>query len=190
VIDDTFEGLTDMLDCPVFVVTTQAAGQPSGCLVSFASRASADPPIFQVCIPKSRDTCTVAGGAQHLAVHVLARHHRTLAELFAGRSGDDAEKFHRCRWRAGPQGMPVLDDAIAWFVGRIIGWVEVGDHVLYALQPVATWVPENSDDPLYLSDLDDMDSGEDPSHRSFGSAPSAAGDVTRRYGVKFTLGGF
>jgi flavin reductase (DIM6/NTAB) family NADH-FMN oxidoreductase RutF len=190
VIDEMFEDLTDMLDYPVFVVTTQVAGQPSGCLVSFAGRASANPPIFQVCIPKSSDTFTAASRTQHLAVHVLARHHRTLAELFGGRAANDAERFHRCRWRAGPEGMPILDDAIAWFVGRIIGWVEVGDHVLYALQPAATWVPESADDPLYLSDLDDSDAGDDPSHRSFGSAPSAAGEVTRRYGVKFTLGGF
>ncbi len=174
-----------MLDYPVFVVTAQADGQPSGCLVSFANQASAEPPIFQVGISKSTDTYAVAGRSQHLAVHVLARHHRALAELFGGR-GDESSKFHRCRWRAGPQGMPILDDAIAWFVGRTVGRIGMGDHVQYVLEPVATWAPECSDDPLYLSDIDDIDPGYEATHRPFGNAP---GDATRRYGLRFTLDG-
>ncbi len=186
VVDESFDDLMGMLDSPVFVVTTQADGQPSGCLVSFANQASAEPPMFQVGIPKDSATFGVASRSQYLAVHVLARHHGVLAELF-GSEGDESNKFHRCRWRAGPQGMPILDDAIAWFVGRTLGAIEMGDHVQYVLEPVATWAPECSDDPLYLSDLDDMDPGNEASDRLFDRAPS---DVTRRYGVRFTLDGF
>jgi flavin reductase (DIM6/NTAB) family NADH-FMN oxidoreductase RutF len=185
VVDESFDELMGMLDYPVFVVTAQADGQPSGCLVSFANQASVEPPIFQVGISKSTDTCAVASRSQYLAVHVLARHHRALAELFGGH-GDDSSKFHRSRWRAGPQGMPILDDAIAWFVGRAVGRLEVGDHVQYMLQPVATWAPDCSDDPLYLSDIDDIDPGHEETHRMFGSAPA---DPTPRYGLRFTLDG-
>jgi flavin reductase (DIM6/NTAB) family NADH-FMN oxidoreductase RutF len=185
VADDPFDALMCMLDYPVFVVTTQAEGQPSGCLVGFANQASMEPALFQVGIPKDSDTCGVAARSQHLAVHVLARDQRVLAEMFAG-DGDANNKFHRCRWRAGPQGMPILDDAIAWFVGRTMGWFEAGDHVHYVLAPVAAWAPECSDDPLYLSDLDDSDPGHEASHRFLPSAPA---DATRRYGLRFTLDG-
>jgi len=185
VVDEPFDDLMGMLDYPVFVVTTQTEGQPSGCLVSLANQASVDPPMFQVGIPKSSDTRRVASRSQYLAVHVLARHHRALAELF-GSHGDESTKFHRCRWRAGPQGMPMLDDAIAWFVGKTLGRIEMGDHVQHVLEPVVTRAPESSDDPLYLSDLDDMDPGHETPHRLFGSAPS---DATRRFGLRFTLDG-
>ncbi len=185
-VDESFDDLMGMLDYPVFVVTTQADGQPSGCLVSLANQASIEPPIFQVGIPKDSDTFAVASRSQYLVVHVLARHHRVLAELF-GTRGDESNKFLRCRWRAGPQGMPILGDAIAWFVGRTLGQIEMGDHVQYVLEPIATWASDGSDDPLYLSDLDDIDPGHEGSHRLFGSAPS---DATRRYGVvRFTLDG-
>lgn len=183
--DEPFDDLMGMLDYPVFVVTTQADGQPSGCLVSLANQASIEPAIFQVGVPRDSEACAAANRSEYLAVHVLARHHRSLAELFGG-PGDESGKFHRCRWRAGPQGMPILDDAIAWFVGRTLGRIEMGDHVQYVLQPVATWAPESSDDPLYLSDLDDLDPGHEAPHRVFGSAPS---DATRRYGLRFTLDG-
>lgn len=186
-LDESFEDFMSMLDCPVFVVTTQLHGRPSGCLVAFANQSGVDPPRFSAAIAKGSDTCEVASQSQHLAVHVLSRQQRGLAELFGGPTGPAANPFDRCSWRAGPQGMPVLDEAIAWFVGRTLDRFDIGDHVQYLLEPVATWAPECSDDPLYLSDFDDVDPGHDASHRLF---DSASGDATRRYGVvRFTLGG-
>jgi len=180
-----------MLDYPAFVVTTQSAGQPAGCLVGFATQTSVEPPRFLVGVAKGSHTFGVASLSQHLAVHVLARRHRALAELFGSQTGHQINKFDRCSWRAGPQGMPMLDDAIAWFVGRIVDRFDVGDHVAFSLEPVATWAPESSDeDPLYLSDLDDIDdddSGGEPDPAFFRGQPRF--DVTRRYGLRFTIDG-
>jgi flavin reductase (DIM6/NTAB) family NADH-FMN oxidoreductase RutF len=190
VLDETFEDLMAMLDYPAFVVTTQAAGQPAGCLVGFATQTSVGPPRFLVGVAKGSHTLGVASRAQHLAVHVLSRRHRALAELFGNQTGHQINKFDRCSWRAGPQGMPMLDDAIAWFVGRIVDRFDVGDHVAYLLEPVATWAPESFDDPLYLSDLDDLDDDDSGGERDpafFRGQPRV--DVTRRYGLRFTIDG-
>jgi flavin reductase (DIM6/NTAB) family NADH-FMN oxidoreductase RutF len=193
VVNEPFEDLMAMLDYPALVVTTQAAGQPAGCLVSFTTQTSVEPPRFLVGVAKSSHTFGVASRAQHLAVHVLSRRHRALAELFGGQTGHQINKFDRCSWRAGPQGMPMLDDAIAWFVGRTVNWIDTGDHVAYLLEPVATWAPESSDeDPLYLSDIDgiddiDDDSGGEPDPAFFRGQPRV--DVTRRYGLRFTIDG-
>jgi flavin reductase (DIM6/NTAB) family NADH-FMN oxidoreductase RutF len=189
-LDETFEDLMAMLDYPAFVVTTQAAGQPAGCLVGFATQTSVGPPRFLVGVAKGSHTLGVASRAQHLAVHVLSRRHRALAELFGNQTGHQINKFDRCSWRAGPQGMPMLDDAIAWFVGRIVDRFDVGDHVAYLLEPVATWAPESFDDPLYLSDLDDLDDDDSGGERDpafFRGQPRV--DVTRRYGLRFTIDG-
>jgi flavin reductase (DIM6/NTAB) family NADH-FMN oxidoreductase RutF len=186
VVDEPFEDLMAMLDHPVFVVTTQDNGQPSGCLVSFANQASVNPPGFLVGIAKSSHAFEAASRSQHLAVHVLSRQHRGLAELFGDQTRSQFNNFDRCSWRAGPQGMPILDDAIAWFVGRTVGRLDIGDHMACLLEPVATWAPECSEDPLYLSDFDDVDPGHETSHRLFDRAP---GDATHRYGVRFTLDG-
>jgi flavin reductase (DIM6/NTAB) family NADH-FMN oxidoreductase RutF len=190
VVDESFEDLMVMLDYPAFVVTTQAAGEPAGCLVGFATQISVEPPRFLVGVAKSSHTFGVASRSQYLAVQVLSRRHRALAELFGNQTGHQINKFDRCSWRAGPQGMPILDDAIAWFVGRTVNWIDAGDHVAYLLEPVATWAPETSDDPLYLSDIDDiddLDGGHEVSQRLFDGAPGT--DATRRYGLRFTIDG-
>jgi flavin reductase (DIM6/NTAB) family NADH-FMN oxidoreductase RutF len=186
VVDETFDDLMGMLDFPALVVTTQAEGVPAGCLVSFATQTSVEPPRFLVSVSKTGHTLGMASRSPHLAVHVLARHHRVLAELFGCQTGHQINKFDRCSWRAGPRGMPILDDAIAWFVGRTVSWMDAGDHVILLLEPVATWAPECSDDPLYLSDLDDLEPGHEVSQRRLFDAPS---HVARRYGLRFTIGG-
>ncbi len=190
--DETFEEFMTMLDLPAFVVTTQAAGQPAGCLVGFATQTGVTPPRFLVGLAKGSHTFGVASLSQHLAVHVLSRRHRALAELFGCQTGHQLNKFDRCSWRAGPQGMPMLDDAIAWFVGRIVSRFDVGDHVAYLLEPVATWAPESSDeDPLYLSDVDDIDDDDDSGGTpdpTFFRGQSRV-DVPRRYGLRFTIDG-
>lgn len=185
--DESFDDLMGMLDYPMFVVTTQADGHPSGCLVGFATQTSIQPPRFMVGISKGNHTFGVAGRSDHLAVHLLSRNQRALAELFGGQSGDRIDKFDRCSWRAGPQGMPILDDAVAWFVGRTVDRLDVGDHVGYLLEPLSVWAPDVDDDLLYLSDVDDLEPGHEATERF---ADREQGDPTRRFGgVRFTPGG-
>jgi flavin reductase (DIM6/NTAB) family NADH-FMN oxidoreductase RutF len=185
--DEAFDQLMAMLDHPVFVVTTQADGQPSGCLVSFATQISVRPSRFLVGISKRSNTCGVASRSEYLAVHVLLRRHRALAELFGSQPGDRTNKPDSCSWRAGPKGMPILDDAAAWFVGRTVSRTDFGDHVGYLLESVAAWAPESSEDLLYLSDFDDPESDDEP---DAGFADCEPRDATRRYGVvRFTLDG-
>lgn len=184
-IDEPFDDLMSMLDSPVFVVTTQADGQPSGCLVAFATQTSVQPPSFMVGLPQHSPTHQVGCRSEFVAVHVLPRHKQVLAELFA-RQGEGADAFARCSWRGGPAGMPILDDAAAWFVARTLSRSEVGDHVAYLLEPVAAWAPEGAEELLYLSDLDDddLDPGQEaPQGLYEGKRADAAG----RYGMRFTL---
>lgn len=193
-LDESFDDFMGMLDGPVFVVTTQTDGRPSGCLVSSATQTSVQPPSFMVGMPRSSPTAGAAALSEYLAVHVLAQRHRLLAELFGGQTGiqtgdgDEIDKFAHCSWRAGPHEMPILDDALAWFVGRTLSRSDVGDHVVYLLEPLAVWAPEPSEDLLYLSDIDfdvDGDPGHEATHRFF---DRERGDATRRYGVvRFTL---
>lgn len=189
VIDESFDELMGMLDHPVFVVTTQADGHPAGCLVSFATQTSVQPPSFMVGLPRSTGTSEVASRSEHLAVHVLSQRQHVLAELFGSQTEEEVNKFARCSWRAGPCGMPILDDAAAWFIGRTASRSDVGDYVAYLLEPVSVWAPECSEDLLYLSDLDfdvdDIDPGKEASPRFY---ERERGDETRRYGVvRFTL---
>ncbi len=133
---EPFEKLVALLNYPMFVVTTRSDGDRAGCLVGFASQTSIHPPRFLVGLSKRNRTFRVAAEATHLAVHVFDRRHLDVVELFGSETGDETDKFARCSWHAGPEQMPILDDAAAWFVGKIVDRVTLGDHVGHLLAPV------------------------------------------------------
>lgn len=130
-----FSAIAGRLDYPMFLVTARAVNERSGCLVGFATQAGIDPPRFLVGLSDKNRTFRVAAAADHLAVHLLDRQHLSLATLFGAHTGDDVDKFAHCRWREGPHGLPILDDAAAWFTGAILGRTDFGDHVGFLLAP-------------------------------------------------------
>lgn len=123
-------------DRPVFIVTAGDDRRLAGCLVSFASECSIDPQRFIVFLSTKNLTYRVAKDSEVLAVHAVPPDQRALAELFGGETGDDIEKFERCRWRAGPEGVPLLEDCTSWFAGRIVARIDAGDHDGFILEPL------------------------------------------------------
>ncbi|MGW7055992.1 flavin reductase family protein [Streptomyces sp. NPDC054887] len=121
----------------MYLVTAATADERAGCLVGFASQTSIDPSRFVVWLSRANRTYRVARRAEHVAVHLLRREDRALAELFGGETGDSVDKFARVAWQPGLGGTPVLDAACAWFVGRVLDRFDGGDHVGFLLAPVA-----------------------------------------------------
>jgi flavin reductase (DIM6/NTAB) family NADH-FMN oxidoreductase RutF len=134
--EDAFSDLVGQLDYPMMVVTAAAAGERAGCLVGFATQCSIDPPRFAVWISRKNHTFGVAQQSDVLAVHFLGPDDGALAQLFGGTTGDEVDKFSRCRWREGPGGVPVLEDCGRWFAGRVIEQFPTEDHVGFLLVPV------------------------------------------------------
>lgn len=134
-----FGTLTEALDYPMFVVTAAAGGARAGCLVGFTTQCSIDPARFLVCLSRRNHTCRVATDAELLAVHILGREQRAVAELFGTETGDDVDKLARCPWTEGPSGTPLLDDCPNRFLGRVAGRFDVGDHLAFLLDVVDAW---------------------------------------------------
>jgi flavin reductase (DIM6/NTAB) family NADH-FMN oxidoreductase RutF len=86
----------------------------------------------------------VAEGARVVAVHLVPADGDALAALFGSQTGDDVDKFERCSWREGPEGVPILDDCPNWFAGRVLDTFDAGDHRGLLLEPIAAGA---SDDP-------------------------------------------
>jgi flavin reductase (DIM6/NTAB) family NADH-FMN oxidoreductase RutF len=120
----------------MFIVTTCVDGERTGCLVGFATQTSIRPPRFLVCLSHKNHTYRLARRAQLLAVHVVPLQATGLAELFGSETGDEIDKFERCDWRPGPDGVPILEDCPNWFVGRIVADFDAGDHHAFLLEPV------------------------------------------------------
>lgn len=157
---EAFEQMVGLLDYPMFVVTTRSGDVRAGCLVGFSSQVSIDPSRFLVGLSKRNHTFRVAShGATHLAVHLLSKPHRDLARLFGSETGDRIDKFSRCRWWEGPEGLPILADAAAWFAGRILDRFDLGDHVGHLTDPIAGSAPDRFDDLVSFGDVKDLEPG-------------------------------
>jgi flavin reductase (DIM6/NTAB) family NADH-FMN oxidoreductase RutF len=135
--NDVIGDLVSRADPPLYVATTASVGERAGCVVGFATQASIDPSRFLVALSTQNRTWWVAQSATHLAVHVFGRDRMDVITLFGAETGDDIDKFAHCSWSAGPRGVPVLDGAAAWFVGRILERFDLGDHVGHLLEPIA-----------------------------------------------------
>jgi len=159
---EAFNDIVGALIFPIFAATTKRTDDDetaAGCLVGFASQTSIDPPRFLVGLSKRNHTFRTAQHSTHLAVHVLSREHLATAQLFGSETGDHIDKFARCAWDPGPLGLPILTDAAAWFVGRILERFDVGDHVGHLLEPIDGSASEMTRDWVSFADVRDLAPG-------------------------------
>lgn len=151
---------TDLLDYPMYVVTAESDGVEAACLVGFASQCSIQPVRFMVWLSKANRTYRVAERAERLAVHLLRGDQHRLARLFGAETGDRTDKFADVPWHSGPGGSLILDEAPAWFVGRVEERIDGGDHVGFLLAPEAAENPAGGRPPLLTSnDTHDISPG-------------------------------
>jgi flavin reductase (DIM6/NTAB) family NADH-FMN oxidoreductase RutF len=158
-VTDDLDAVFDLLDYPMFIVTTRAGDDRSGCLVGFASQVSINPRRFLVGLSNKNHTFRVAERADRLVVHVLNRADRSLAELFGTETGDNVDKFAHCEWTDGPDGVPVLSAAPAWFSGPIRSRDPLGDHVGYLIEPDTGHIADGDPSLLTFSQVCDLEAG-------------------------------
>ncbi|WP_432157405.1 MULTISPECIES: flavin reductase family protein [unclassified Streptomyces] len=129
----------------VAVITAPGAGGPAGFTATSLTSVSADPPMLSFGIGTRASSWPAVSRADHVGVHILSEHQRDLAATFA-RSG--ADRFGPpTSWREGPEGVPVLDDVLAWLVCRVVARVPAGDHRI-VLAEVVVGDPTGAGRPL------------------------------------------
>lgn len=129
----------------VAVITARGAAGPVGFTATSLTSVSAEPPMVSFGIGTGASSWPAVAEADHVGVHILGEHQSELAATFA-RSG--ADRFGApTAWRDGPEGVPVLDDVLAWLVCRVVGRVPAGDHRI-VLAEVVLGDPSGSGRPL------------------------------------------
>ena len=141
---EPFDTVMASLDNPMAVVTAAAGDERAGCLVGFHAQSGIDPERYCIWLSKANHTYRIGLRSPHLGVHFLTRDDLALAELFGTRTGDEVDKFERCAWRPGPDGVPLLDECPNRFVGRVVERIDFGDHVGMALEPFFAEADEDS----------------------------------------------
>ncbi len=115
------------------VVVTAPGEPPAGFTATSFTSVSIDPPLVSFCLASTASTWPAVARADTVAVHVLARGQESVARIFAT-SGIDRFAAHGA-WRAGPDGVPLLDGVLATIVCRVTQRVAAGDHTIVLAAP-------------------------------------------------------
>lgn len=103
-------------------------GQPVGLTVNSFSSVSLDPPLVLWSLNTRSVSRPAFEAAEHFGVSVLAAQQQDLAQRFAAKTRRD---WSDVAWRAGTTGVPLLDDAAAWFECATTGRQRAGDHLIF-----------------------------------------------------------
>lgn len=160
-VQKTFRKIMGSLDYQMLIVTARGPEGPAGCLVGFSTQCSINPDRYLVGLSKKNRTERVAATADVLAVHFLGPDAIELARMFGGETTDESDTFARCRWHAGPSGVPILEDCGRWFAGRVLSRHSYGDHVGFVLEPIDA-ACEGPSGGLFFQQVKDIEPGHRP----------------------------
>lgn len=122
----------------VHLVTTEGRAGKAGLTATALAPVSDDPPMLLVCLNRASRTAALAKANGVFAVSTLGAGHRALADIFAGRTDEHGEmRFDHGSWVKGAEGQPLLADALASFVVRIVGIEPVATHFVVIGEVVA-----------------------------------------------------
>lgn len=112
----------------VTVITTAVDGQLYGTTASAVSSLSMDPPMMLACLNRSSSTHDRVVEAGVFGINILAEDQGALAFHF-GRKGED--KFATVAHTLSPEGVPLIDGALATIVCKVAETPTGGTHTVF-----------------------------------------------------------
>ena len=109
------------------VTAVDQDGHPAGMVVGTFSSVSLDPPMVAFFPATGSRSFQQLRTAPAFCVNVLAADQEPLCRLIAT---GGADKFDGVRWRPGPLGSPILEDAVSWVECTFQDIREAGDHFI------------------------------------------------------------
>jgi len=110
----------------VTVVTTQVGGTTHGMTANAFLSVSLNPPLVLVSVDNRARMNQYLDISQRYGVSILAAHHDKLSTHFAGRPQDEIELSF-----VHENEIPLIKDAVAHMVARVVQVHAAGDHKLY-----------------------------------------------------------
>jgi flavin reductase (DIM6/NTAB) family NADH-FMN oxidoreductase RutF len=127
------------------VTAADREGRPFGTTANAISSLSLDPPLVLACLRRESETLAALRATGRFAVNVLGADQRELSDRFARRAQPDswAGVAHRL-----PDGVPVLDGAVATVECGVHEIADGGDHVIVIGRVAAVRHPDDHVEPL------------------------------------------
>jgi flavin reductase (DIM6/NTAB) family NADH-FMN oxidoreductase RutF len=139
----------------VYVIGVADATSENAFTAAWVMQTSFDPPMLAVAVhPRHRSYRMLCAGGRY-SVNVLEKGRLDLAAHFA-RSAD-ANKLAGVGWKPGAGGVPLLEEAIAWFECKVIGQMAAGDHELVLGRVIDGRLQRPQAEPLRYIETGDLD---------------------------------
>lgn len=115
----------------VCVITAASEGIRTGMTVTSVISVALDPPELLASIKQTSSSWPLIQATSRFGVNVLASHQEAVARRFSGHDGVQGEqRYAGAHWRCTPDGVWLLDDALAAFACQVVSFQS---HSGYAL---------------------------------------------------------
>jgi 3-hydroxy-9,10-secoandrosta-1,3,5(10)-triene-9,17-dione monooxygenase reductase component len=131
----------------VSVITAQGHEGPAGATANALSSLSLDPPLALVCFDLSSRTLAAVRESERFCINMLSTGQENVSRLFATKKSQE-EKFAEIGHQL-IQGVPVIDDCLAYVVCGLDSELRRGDHVVAIGQVIESGVDEEAEPLLF-----------------------------------------
>lgn len=117
----------------LYIVSSQADGQRSGCVVNTLAQVTAEPPKLTVSVSKNNLTTEIIRKAGFFTGVVLDQDADMIyIGRFGFRTGRDLDKFDGIEYREDEQGMPYpTGHAVARYSCKVLQEIDLGTHIMF-----------------------------------------------------------
>jgi flavin reductase (DIM6/NTAB) family NADH-FMN oxidoreductase RutF len=139
-----FRDAMGSLPTGVTVVTATGADGPAGATANAVSSLSIEPMLMLACLDRGSRTLLAVQAANRFGVNVLHAGQESIARAFATKA-PVADKWTGVEWSE-RDGIPAIDDALAWIACDLRDVIAGGDHVIVTGE--VTGLETSEGDPL------------------------------------------
>lgn len=132
----------------VAIVTSQAGGIRHGMTVNSFVSISIDPPLVTVTMAKATRTCALVLQSGVFAVTILTREQQILAELFAGRIPEEADRMLGLSTFELASGAPLISGGAAFVDCRVVAQHDMPTSILFIAEVLAADMGADDRPPL------------------------------------------
>ena len=132
----------------VAIVTSQADGIRHGMTVNSFVSVSIDPPVVTVTMAKATRTCELVLQSGVFAITILTREQQILAELFAGRIPEEADRMIGLATFELVTGAPFISGGMAYVDCRVVARHDMPTSILFIAEVLAAEMGAEDRPPL------------------------------------------
>jgi flavin reductase (DIM6/NTAB) family NADH-FMN oxidoreductase RutF len=110
------------------ITTVSKDGQMAGLTANALCSVSLVPPLLLICVDKKAESYRHFEESKVFTVNLLSADQEDLSRRFATSGGN---KFEGVSYRKGANGVPIINDVLAFMECRIVSSHEGGDHIIH-----------------------------------------------------------